>query len=147
MLSLGSYLAAMDDELYEIAGHHGFAINSNYGIYKRGSSYNITKKWKLLQLYKQLPKQCKIRRTFVRKIVTELVQHCKLVPPDQKRQHTESGPGAKKLYGIDEVVVLLLYMEEPSQGLHTYAWLEYFTGTQVSDSLLSRFFNDAFPIR
>ena len=39
-------------------------------------------------------------------------------------------------------------MEEPSQGLHTYAlWLEHFTGTQVSDSLLSLFFNNAFPTR
>jgi hypothetical protein len=49
---------------------------------------------------------------------------------------------------IDAFFVLLLYMEAPSRGFHIYAlWLEHFTVMQVSDSLLSQLFNDAFPIR
>ena len=66
-------------------------------------------------------KQCKVSRTSMRKFVIELVQHGKLVSPDQKSQHTESGPGAKKLDEIDAFVVFLLYMEEPSWELHTHA--------------------------
>jgi hypothetical protein len=69
----------MDGELYKIAGQHGFAINSNYGIYKRGSSYDITKKMEFsaaLQATQHpnitsVSKQCMVSRTFVRRIVTE----------------------------------------------------------------------------
>ncbi len=82
----------MDAELYEIAGQHGFAINSNDGIYKRGKSYDITKKMEdvaALQATQHpnvasVSKQCKVSRTFVSKILTELVEHGKLLPPDQK---------------------------------------------------------------
>ena len=33
----------MNEELNEIAGLHGFAVNSNNGIYKRGKSYDLSK--------------------------------------------------------------------------------------------------------
>ena len=106
--------------------------------YKCGSSYDITKKMEVAAALQatqhpnisDVSKQCKVSTTFVRKILTELVEHGELLPPDQKRRHMTSGPGAKKLDEIDAYVILLLYMEEPSKGLHTYAlWLEYFTGT------------------
>ena len=144
----------MNAELNEIAGQHGFAINSNNGIYKRGRSYDMPKKMEVAAALQasqhpnisDVSKQCKVSTTFVRKILTELVEHGELLPPDQKRRHKTSGPGAKTLDEIDAYVILLLYMEEPSRGLHKYAlWLEYFTGTRVSTSVLSRFFNDAFP--
>jgi hypothetical protein len=124
--------------------------------YTSVASHDIIKKMEVaaaLQTTQQpsitsLSKLCKVSRTFMRKIFSELVQHGNLVPPDQKRRHTESGPYSKKLDEINAFVILFLYMEEPSQGLHAYAlWLEHFTGTQVSDSLLSPFFNNAFPTR
>lgn len=133
----------MDAQLYKIAGQHSFAINSNEEIYKRGRSYDITKKMEVAAALQatqhpnvtSVSKQCKVSRTFVSKIVTKLVEHGKLLPPDQKRWHTKSGPGAKKFDEIDAFVVLILYMKQPSRGLHTYAlWLEHFTGSQVSES-------------
>jgi hypothetical protein len=68
----------MDGKLYEIAGQHGFANNSNFGMYKRGSSYDITKKMEVAAALQatqhpnitSVSKQCTVRRTFMRKIFT-----------------------------------------------------------------------------
>ena len=68
--------------------------------YTSVASHDIIKKMEVaaaLQTTQQpsitsLSKLCKVSRTFMRKIFSELVQHGNLVPPDQKRQHTESGP-------------------------------------------------------
>ena len=47
---------------------------------------------------------------------------------------------------VDMFVVLVLYMEEPSRSLRSYAsWLQHYTGTQVSTTVLGQLFKVAFP--
>ena len=69
-----------------------------------------------------------------------------LLPNGKKWDKKESGPGTKTLDALDTFVILILYINEPSRGLPSYAaHLHHFTGTVVSESVLSRFFKEAFP--
>jgi len=69
-----------------------------------------------------------------------------LLPNGKKWDKKASGPGTKTLDVLDTFVILRLYINNPSRGLPSYAaHLHHFTGTVVSESVLSRFFKEAFP--
>ena len=69
-----------------------------------------------------------------------------LLPNGKKLDKKESGLGTKTLDAPDTLVILLLYINEPSRGLSSYAaHLHHFTGTVVNESMLSQFFKEAFP--
>ena len=75
-----------------------------------------------------------------------LVSPNMLLPNGKKRDKKESGPRTKTTDALDTFVILLLYINEPGRGLPFYAAnLHHFTGTVVSESVLSRFLWSAFP--
>ena len=150
----------MEGELYKIAHEHGYHVNNKNVPYKRGAAYNLAKKMEVAAAIQAcqagntsdhpnitfVSRACKVSRKFVRKVLKELQQHGKVLTPEEKTSYSNSGPGARKLDEIDTFVILLLYLEEPSRSLHSYAlWLHHYTGTQVSNTLLCRFFKEAFP--
>jgi hypothetical protein len=58
------------------------------------------------------------------------------------------GPGSKSMSGEDFYVLYILYRQEPTRSLKSFVyWLYYHTGTIVSERTVSRWFDDAFPIR
>ena len=57
------------------------------------------------------------------------------------------GPGTKTLDKLDMVVLMFSYFDEPTQCNGSYVeHLFAYTGTVVSESVVSRFFNHGFPI-
>ncbi len=58
------------------------------------------------------------------------------------------GPGSKSMSGEDFYVLYILYRQEPTWSLKSYmSWLYYHMGTIVLERTVSRWFDDAFPIR
>ena len=72
-----------------------------------------------------------------------------ITPKDiYKRWNYSIGPGLISMDLTDWFVLYRLYEKEPTRSLKSYVnWLFYYTGTIVSESTVSRFFNHGFPIR
>ena len=64
------------------------------------------------------------------------------------RGHEFSGKGSMKLSMIDQFFLLGLYNEEPSRPLYSYVTELYkFSGTKVSTSTVSKWFNYSFDFK
>ena len=74
-----------------------------------------------------------------------------LAPKDiykRRSDRTPSGPGVLTLTDDDAFVLYRLYRQNPTRSLISYInWLFYYTGTIVSESTVSRFFNHGFMIK
>ncbi len=106
--------------MYKIAQEHAYHVNSKNVPYKSGTSYNLAKKMEVAAAIQAcragntsehtnitfVPCACKVSRSFVRKILKELQQHGKVLTPEEKISHSNSGPGARKLDEIDTFVIL-----------------------------------------
>jgi transposase len=146
----------------ESAAQYGVVVNQNDGFYQRGTSYSIEKKLEVAEMYRSqeqargggrpnisnIAKICRVSRTFVAKVENELLLSGRVVHPNEIQQECQLGPGAKTIDSLDAFVLLMLYLEEPSRSLSSYAkYLFLLTGNNVSESTVSRFWNHAFPIR
>lgn len=125
----------------------GIAQNQNGGYYQRGKSYGIETKLRVAATYldgaeqspharpniSQIARDCNVGWHFVEKIEGELLM--------EER-------GILTYDEIDAFVLYRLYKKLPTRSLKSYVnWLFYYTGTIVSASTVSRFFNYGFFIR
>ena len=86
-------------------------------------------------------------RWYIQRIEAEHMLNGGIVDPRENRQARAIGAGSKSLDKMDECVLLFLYLQEPTRSNRSYVDnLLELTGTTVSASTVSRFFNHAFPI-
>ena len=140
-------------------------VNQNGGYYQRGTSYPIHTKLKVAATYLEhkerllgsrpnislVARECNVGWHFVEKIENELfIEGHVLAPKDIYRRRSENaphGPGSLTLSDTDVFVLYRLYRKNPQRSLRSYVnWLFYHTGTIVSESTVSRFFNHGFLI-
>ena len=147
---------------------HGINKNQNGGYYQRGTSYGIETKLRVAATYldaqeesisagkgprpsiNQVAKECQVGWHFVEKIEGELLMEGRVIAPRDiyRNRQLPIGPGVYTLDTIDSFVLYRLYKKQPTRSLKSYVnWLFYYTGTIVSASTVSRFFNHGFPIR
>ena len=94
--------------------------------------------------------ECGVGWHFVEKVEGELLTEGHIIAPKDiyKRRNCPIGPGSISMDPTDWFVLYRLYEKEPTRSLKSYVnWLFYYTGTIVSESTVSRFFNHGFPIR
>jgi hypothetical protein len=153
-----------DPDHRHFAASHGVLMNINGGFYQHGKSYGMDTKLRVATKYlehnarlggsrpnlTEVAAECHVGRDFVIKIERELTEKGRILAPDEivmGRDHP-IGPGSKTMSGEDFYVLYILYRQEPTRSLKSYVfWLNYYTGTIVSERTVSRWFNDAFPIR
>jgi transposase len=165
-MSMGSVDGA--DQLHrdqiEFVMQHGVSINSNGGLYQHGKSYSFDKKLFVALVYMDhqergsgqrptltlVATQCRVGRDFVAKVEKELNLNGRVLRPEEifANRSMPRGPGSKSMTKEDGFVIYMLYRQNPSRSLKSYVyWLCFLTGTIVSESTVSRFFNKGFPIR
>lgn len=147
----------------------GIAVNVNGGFYRRGASYDITKKLEVAAEYLDAKEKASREAGYevrpnithvaeaagvswhtVEKIEGELESVGHVVAPKDiyKNRGGASGPGSLTFDEIDCFCLYQLYRKEPTRSLKSYVnWLFYYTGTITSESTVSRFFNHGFEIR
>ena len=92
----------------------------------------------------EIAKTSQVGWHFVEKIERE-----KFLPKEVPIENVQE-PGAETLDDFDSVILMFLFMEEPSRQLSLSSfceWLEFVTGTCVSKSTISQFFIHAFHHR
>jgi len=124
-----------------------------------GSAYDHRKKKEIEHAINQYPpgglnkeevaRQCKVSATTVGKVAKEIAEYGGARDPKEIRRQKAGPVGlCRELDECDSLVLFWLYMQEPSRSLENYvSWLEFLTGTVVSVSTVSRFFNHCFPHR
>ena len=141
----------------------GVSVNDVGGYYRRGKSHELNTKLRVAATYidhqdraggarpniDHVRKECKVSWAFVKKIETELAEEGHVIAPEDiyKRRslRTPGGPGSISLCDVDAFVLYRLYRKMPTRSLQSYVnWLFYYTGTIVSKSTVSRFFNHGF---
>ena len=154
----------LDDGSWHLAAAHGASVNQQGSFYIRGEAYDFTKKLEVAARYiaardanggnrpimSGLQETCRVSRSFIRKVETELNVYGRVLRPSEIQQNREGpvGPGSRSLDEIDGAVLLFLYLQEPSRTLRNYTqFLEELTGTIVSESTVCRWFLYAFPFR
>ena len=156
------------DESYlvSIPLKQGVKRNRNGGYYEPGKQYDLCKKVRVAELYlsrsmdegggrpniSKLATDCHVGRAFVTKIEGELYAEGRVIPPDEIKlnmvNNRQLGAGAISLDPEDCFVLYQLYRKHPTRSLKSYVReLYYYTGTIVSESTVSRFFNHGFPIK
>ena len=139
--------------------------NQNGGYYRCGKAHSLERKLEVGATFldhmdrargrrpkiSHVAKECKVSRSFVRKIEQELMVAGKVVPPEdiyrERSSKTSSGPGSRSLSDVDQFVLYRLYKKNPTRSLRSYVnWLFYHTGTIVSKSTVSRFFTKGFEV-
>jgi transposase len=98
----------------------------------------------------EVAEECRVGRDFVAKIERELMENGRVLPPEKifMNQDHPIGPGSLSMSGEDFYVLYFLYRQEATRSLKSYVyWLHYYTGTIVSERTVSRWFDEAFPIR
>lgn len=143
----------------ELAAQHGLSTNTNNGHYHNGFSYSIEKKLQVASVYKRMfdakgsrpvinevARECSVSKHYVRKVEKELINHEGNIPVVSCTKKERGSQ--KKLDAVDNVVLFLLYLEEPSRSNQSHKdHLEALTGKSVSTSTVSRFFNHSFEIK
>jgi hypothetical protein len=140
-----------------LAASYGLAYNENGGMFKRGLSYDITKKLAVSAVIREqgsslviseVARRCNVSWGFVQKVWEEMIENDgRVVDPSTVRQSRVEGPGVKSLTEYDHFALMYLYFDEPSRSNASYVEnLFQVTGTKVSKSTISRWFNNFFPI-
>jgi hypothetical protein len=144
----------------------GVKRNRNGGYYEPGKQYELSRKVRVAELYlsrsmdegggrpniSKLATDCNVGRAFVTKIEGELYAEGRVIPPDEIKlnmvNNRQLGAGSISLDPEDCFVLYQLYRKQPTRSLKSYVReLHYYTGTIVSKSTVSRFFNHGFPIK
>ena len=150
--------------LAEFASNHGLSVNQFNRVYHQGKAMSLEKKVSIAVEYlkaqdaangarpniSELSRVCQVQRSSIRKVEEELLGLGRMKSPQEiiGDRNMPEGPGAISLDDFDIFVILMLYHEEPSRTLQGYVQGLYrFTGTIVSRSTISRFFNHGFDIK
>ena len=143
------------------ASRYGLLTNEQGGLYHNGRSHHTATKLlvrsRILCLGGEdfstvnvslVSRETNTSRGFVRKVRDEMLDNDgNILDPAAIRQNRARGPGANSLDKYDMFVLLMLYFEEPSRSNAGYVERLYcLTGTIVSTSTVSRWFNNYFPI-
>lgn len=96
-----------------------------------------------------VPRLCNVSWHFLHKIKNEIDPRDRVLPATVNiTKQVDFGPSSWTLNDLDIFIIMILYMDEPSHGLPTYVvLLHFFSGTLVSEGVLSHFFKKAFPFR
>ena len=145
----------------------GVQLTKRGRYYQRGKNYDLNMKLLVAATYLDAQEQsieegrgprpiisrvandCSVSRKFVRKIEGELMSEGHVVAPaDIYRDRVSAvGPGSICLDEFDRFILYRLYKRHPQRSMKSYVnWLFYYTGTIVSASTVTRFFNHGFPI-
>lgn len=156
--------AQSHDELAAaLAANHGLSTNQHNRVYSSGKALPLEEKITIAAEYlkargpngerpniSQVARTCKVARSTVTKVEAELQSLGRVRDPKEIRQNRDGpvGPGALSLDDFDIFVILMLYHAEPSMTLQGYVQgLYQYTGSIVSKSTISRFFNHGFDIK
>jgi transposase len=145
----------------DLAASHGYSSNQNGGLYQRGLPYDVLAKLRVGQKYLELLEQdgrpphfsrvareTQVGDHFVKKVVKEMLSKEGIRDDSDIERLQYRGIGSKTLDDVDEVALILLLREQPSRTLPDYQRsLLRLTGTAVSSSVISRFFNHALPFK
>ena len=146
------------------AARHGVALNEHSRVYHNGKALPYEQKVTIAAKYlrastaaegarpviSSLAKECLVTRATITKVENELFSFGRVLHPKEIRSNRQMplGPGSVSFNDLDAFVILALYHEEPSRTLRSYALgLFIRTGTNVSESTISRFFNHGFEIK
>jgi hypothetical protein len=144
-----------------IAAYYGYSLNRNGGLYRNGVSYDVLTKLRIAQgyleilnehgcppSYAQLARDFKVSVNTAKKVVSELLSEEGVQDPHNTAQRRPRGPGARTMDELDAATLIQLLREEPSRTLPNYQLnLLERTGTLVSTSVISRFFNHGCPFK
>ena len=132
-------------------------MNTNGEAYRHGLAYTADQKWRLISQYKELKESganvsqravaaaLKIGKTYAATIIRE-AEAGEFVNPDHVEQERVRGSGSKTLTLDDESILLQIRMLDPTTPLKEYRrLLLQTTGTDASESVLSRWFHTRFP--
>ncbi len=145
----------------EYLRQQGASVNQHGNIYRSGASLPYTKKLEVASAYSTerdaagrrpnitaIAQQCGVSRCYVRKVEEELNEFGRALQQEERRRYNSMSNGgvcSESLSNEDMCVIYHLYLDEPSRTRSSYVeWLQFFTGTVVSESTISRFFNDSF---
>ncbi len=154
------------NELHQLyfATRHGVMVNNNGGYYQCGKSYGLEVKLFVAAKYldhkerlvglrpvvTKVAAECHVGWDFVVKIERELMDNERVLVPEEiyLARNNPIGPGSRSMSKEDFFLLYILYRQQPTWLLKSYVyWLFCCTGTIMSESTLSRWFNHAFPIR
>ena len=146
-----------DNERSQYAARMGLETNLNGGAYKQGQGLSDEKRLEIAMAIRsagdgtslsQIGREYKVSKSSVQRIKAELEENGRLLTTAEKKQERKKGVGVHVLDDVDDVVLFMLYQQEPGRSKASYvAWLERYTGTRVSEATISRWFNHAFPIK
>ena len=136
----------------------GLSVNQHGNVYRRGASLPYTKKLEVASAYSTerdaagkrpnisaIARQCGVTRSYVRTVEDELNEFGRVLQQEERKKHNSLSNGglcSNSLSNEDVFVLYQLYLDEPSRTMSSYVeWLHYFTGTVVSESTISNFFN------
>ena len=154
-----------NDELSrQVAAAHGLLVSSHNRVYQSGVALQAGPKVSIGIEYlkaqaevdgarpniSHLAERCQVSRSTIRKVETELLTFGRIRDPIEIRENRDApvGPGVLSLDELDIFVIMMLYHAEPSRTLEGYVQgLYQCTGTIVSKSTISRFFNHGFDIK
>ena len=90
-----------------------------------------------------------VSKSFANSVISEMKAFREVLPViDQKQRHVPCSAGSKTLSLNDESVLLQVYYSDPKSLLHNYqVALHQKTGTIVSKSTLSAWFQTRFPVK
>ena len=152
----------MTDNAASFAADHGLSVNSSNRVYKRGKALSYSEKVQIgheIQQaegallpgqelnYRELGRVCRVSKNTVAKIHNELEEYGRIRSPEeiQASKNVARGPGSVVLSDHAMFVILQLYYHDASTSLAKYAQTVLLaTGTRVSTSTISRFFNKGF---
>ena len=133
------------------------SVNSNGGTYRHGHAYSADQKWRFIRQYNSLKAhggcvsqrgvaaELGVSKTFATKIIQE-AESGEFINPHHVEQERVKGDGSKALTPADESVLLQLRTANPALKLKDYRrLLLVHTGTDVSESVLCRWFDTRFP--
>ena len=139
------------------AARIGSRTNSNGGSYKQGRRLCDNRRFDIAFAIQHaneatslssIAREHKVSRSTVQRIKAEVEEHGRLLTAVEKDQERTKGVGVHVLDEVDDVVLFMLYQEEPGRSRSSYVdRLEEYTGNCVSESTISRWFNKAFPIK
>ena len=145
-----------------LAALNGLEVNANDGYYRNGAALPFERRIIIAEKYLELQsgsngcrpnisevaRLANTSRHSVLRVEDKLLQGGRIQDLKKSKRDVARGPGAKTLDVVDTHVLLALRAEEPSRSLASYCrHLHAITGTCVSPSVISRFFNCGFEFK
>ena len=111
------------------AAKHGISTNEQSGIYRRGATYDITRKYEVFHCYlkhkhcdrakhpniSEIIRESKVSHACVRMIEREYLEKSGISDSKHRVHNLARGPGNKTLDKLNMVVLMFLYLDEPSR--------------------------------